>query len=221
MGNIEKSYNLIDTNGRIFKSFANKYPFHNHDAYGITGENLFYHFNNQVFKKEVYSDTVYLYKNGEFKPHLVINIGDKLITPNARSQFDGQYLAKNYISPLKLFEFGNYVYYEFIYRLSLPKDLLIYSFIGSINNDIQVLFNTGQGITNDIDGGPNILPKTTKDDNTIIALVNALEFKKHVASEEFKNSAPKYPEKKKELEKLANSLKETDNPVLMMIRLKK
>ena len=32
---------------------------------------------------------------------------------------------------------------------------------------------------------------------------------------------PKYPEKKKELEKLANSLKETDNQILMIVRLKK
>jgi len=38
---------------------------------------------------------------------------------------------------------------------------------------------------------------------------------------EFKNSSPEYPEKKKELEKLANTLKETDNPVLVLVRLKK
>jgi len=36
----------------------------------------------------------------------------------------------------------------------------------------------------------------------------------------FKNSTPKYPEKKKELATLADSLKETDNPVLIMLRLK-
>jgi hypothetical protein len=42
-----------------------------------------------------------------------------------------------------------------------------------------------------------------------------------VTGNEFKNSSTKYPEKNKELEKLANSLKETDNPLLMMVRLKK
>jgi hypothetical protein len=219
MGNIEKSYNLIDTNGNIIKSFSNKYPFQNHDAYGILGENLFYHFNTQVFNKEVYSDTVYLYKNGEFYPHLVINVGDKLITPDARSKFEGKYLADKYISPLKLFEFGNYVYYEFIYRVSNPRTL--YCFIGSKNDDFQVVFNRDQGIINDIDGGPSILPMVIKDDRTMIAQVDALQFKQHVASEEFKNFVPKFPEKKKELEKLANSMKETDNPVLMIIRLKK
>ncbi len=46
MGNIEDSYNLIDSNGIILICFANKYPFQNHDAYGIQGENLFYQFND-------------------------------------------------------------------------------------------------------------------------------------------------------------------------------
>ncbi|MZP67102.1 MAG: hypothetical protein GT597_13230, partial [Bacteroidales bacterium] len=49
----------------------------------------------------------------------------------------------------------------------------------------------------------------------------ANKLKEYVASENFKNSKPLYPEKKKELEKLADSLKETDNPVLVMVRLKR
>jgi len=72
-----------------------------------------------------------------------------------------------------------------------------------------------------LDGGPGFFPKTIKDDNTIIGWVDAQKLKSHVASEEFKNSKPKYPGKKKELEKLANSLKETDNPVLVLVSLKK
>lgn len=221
MGNIENSYTLMDTNGQVIKSFPNRYPFKNHDAFGFPRENLFYRFNNKLFKKEEYSDTIYLYENMDFKPHLVIEVGEKLITPDARSKYDGMYIAKNFISQLNLFEFGDYVYYEFIYKFALPDDVLIYSFIGSKKNNFQALINTGKGISNDLDGGPNILPKTIKDDNTIIAWVDPLKLKSHVASEAFKNSTPKYPEKKKKVEKLANSLKETDNPVLMIVKMKK
>jgi hypothetical protein len=221
MGDIQNSYTLIDTTGRVIKYFPNKYPFKNHDAYGIWTENLFYNFDNKLFKKEVYSDTIFQYYKENFTPHMVILVGKKLITPEARTEFDGETLAKNYIIPLNLFEFGDYVYYEFVYRYVIPDDVLIYSFIGSKNNTFQALFNTGQGISNDLDGGPNILPKTIKDDNTIIGWVDALKLKAHIASEEFKNSKPKYPEKKKELENLANRLKETDNPVLILVRLKK
>ena len=221
MGDIQDSYTLIDTAGRVIKNYPNKFPFKNHDAYGIKGENLFYKFDNKLFKKEVYSDTIFQYYKENFTPHMVILVGKKLITPEARTEFDGETLAKNYIIPLNLFEFGDYVYYEFVYRYVIPDDVLIYSFIGSKNNTFQALFNTGQGISNDLDGGPNILPKTIKDDNTIIGWVDALKLKAHIASEEFKNSKPKYPEKKKELENLANRLKETDNPVLILVRLKK
>jgi hypothetical protein len=157
----------------------------------------------------------------DFKPHLVIEVGEKLITPDDRSKHDGMYIAKNFISQLNLFEFGDYIYYEFIYRFVLPEDVLIYSFIGSKKSNFRALINTGQGIINDLDGGPNILPKTIKDDNTIIAWMDPLKLKAHVASEVLKNSTPKYPEKKKELEKLADNLKETDNPLLVLVKLKK
>ena len=55
----------------------------------------------------------------------------------------------------------------------------------------------------------------------IIGLTYPYKIKTRVESNEFENSVPKYAEKKKELEKLADSLKETDNPVLMVVRLKK
>lgn len=220
MGDIQNSYTLIDTNGRVIKHFPNKYPFKNHDAYGIVGENLFYRFNNKLFKKEVYSDTIYSYNNEKFTPHMIIQVGEKLISPKARTEFESRYLAKNFIIPLNLFEFGDYVYYEFVYRFA-PNDVLIYSFIGSKKNTYKALINTDEGFTNDLDGGLNIVPKTIKDDNTIIGWADPLKLKAHVASAAFKNSTPKYPEKKKELEMLANRLKDTDNPVLILVRLKK
>jgi hypothetical protein len=99
--------------------------------------------------------------------------------------------------------------------------LITYSFIGSKKNNFQALFNRNEGIINDLDGGPNILPRTVKDDNTIIALLDIVQLKAHIASEAFKNSNPKYPDKKTELEKMANSLKETDNPVLVLAKINK
>jgi hypothetical protein len=50
--------------------------------------------------------------------------------------------------------------------------------------------------------------------------VDTYILKNHVATETFKNSTPKYPKKKNELEKLAASLDENDKPVLMLINLK-
>ena len=87
------------------------------------------------------------------------------------------------------------------------------------------------GILNDLDNGNRFQPGGTtyhqesyfveNDNEYIVGLTQSNKIKTRVESSDFKTSKPKYPEKKKELEKLANSLKETDNPVLMMVRLKK
>jgi len=221
MGNVGTSYNWIDKKGLQIKNFSNKYPweYKQQGMYGFVYENLFYRFNNQLFKKEVYSDTVYVFENMDFTPHMVIELGKRRVNTKVRSDFSPEYIRENFISPWNLFEFGDYVYFEFLLsRNSLVEDL---SFIGSKRNDFHALVDPSKGFINDLDGGPNIWPKTIKDDNTLICWVDAFRLKAHVASDSFKKSIPKYPERKKELEKLANSLKETDNPVLMMVRLKK
>jgi hypothetical protein len=77
---------------------------------------------------------------------------------------------------------------------------------------------------NDLDGGMPLMDVryySEKDEEYITTLINPSELKTYLSSPAFRESVPKYPEKKKELELLANSLKETDNPVLMMVRLKK
>jgi len=79
------------------------------------------------------------------------------------------------------------------------------------------------GIINDLDGGTKFFPKSyfsENDNEYLLGLVHPYYLKNYISTNEFKNSIPKYPEKKKELEKLANSLKENDNPVLMLVRLK-
>jgi len=80
-------------------------------------------------------------------------------------------------------------------------------------------------LLNDLDGGLPLIKSlgyyTVNGDEYITTLINPSDLKVYVSGDEFKYIVPKYPEKKKEVEKLANSLSETDNPVLMMIRLKK
>lgn len=217
MGNVEDSFYLIDSTGNIVKKFPNIYPFVKQPdgAYGFTHEVLFYNHDNKLFKKEVYSDTIFSFENFEFEPHLVVDLGDRSITQEARSEFSAIDLGKNYIVPVNLFEFGDFIYYEFGYRY------VNYSFIGSKKSGFQALIKTGEGIINDLDGGPNVLPLTSKDDKSIIGWIEPIELKSYVASTEFLTSKPKYPEKKKALEELANRLTIEDNPVLMVVSFNK
>ena len=220
MGNIENSFNLFDTTGKIIMNFPNKYPWKRtvpNVAY--QGENIFYRFNNQLFKKEMYCDTIYAFRDNNFEPHLIIDAGNLRLTPGARTENTAEFIMHNFLAPMNLFEFGDYVYYEFFIPRNDKSEGL--SFIGSKKGTLRVLFDPEKDLINDLDGGPNIWPKTVWNDNTIISWVDAINLKTLVASESFKSSTPKLPEKKKELEKLANSLKETDNPILVQVRFKK
>ncbi len=79
-------------------------------------------------------------------------------------------------------------------------------------------------LTNDLDGGMPLTESihyyVEKDKEYITQLINTLDLKQYISSDEFKNNSAKYLEKKKEIETLANRLKETDNPVLMIVKLK-
>jgi hypothetical protein len=222
-GNSENSFIVIDTLGLVLKAFPNNYPFKPYKGIPTVfgRENLFYKFNNRLFIKEVYSDTIYSFDKMLFKPHIVLATGDRLITPEARAQFDLSYLAENFIRPTHLFEFGDFVYYEYTYSFKPGTKNILYGFIGSKTTEFQAFIDADQGIINDLDGGPSFLPKTIKDNKTVISWIDAKNLKEYVASEDFKNSQPKYIEKKKELEVLADSIKETDNPILVLVSLKK
>ena len=224
-GNIENSYILFDTTGKVIKNYPNRYPW-KRKAPGVfyQGENIFYKFNNQLFRKEIYCDTIFSFKNKASKPHMVIDVGKQRLTPDIRSGFRtrsdfSETTYHNYITPFNLFEFGDHIYYEM--GMTLNGTYNLYSFIGSKKDSFRAMFVTEQGLTNDLDGGPNFWPKTIKNDSTFVSCIEAIKLKGFIASDAFKESNPKYPNKKTELEILANRLKETDNPILMMVRLKK
>ena len=221
MARTTNSFILIDTLGKVLMNYPNTYKWQDktNRTVGYLHENLFYRFNNQLYKKEMYSDTVFVYRKKAFEPHIIIDVGKLRITPEARTNSPVAYIIHNFLTPHKLFECGDYIYYEFSYQ---PDDENKgFSIIASKVNDFRILFDPEKGLINDLDGGPNIMPQTVRDNNTLVAWIEAFQLKNHVASKAFKRSKPLFPEKKKELEKLANSLKEMDNPVLVLVRLKK
>jgi hypothetical protein len=222
-GNIENSFILIDTTGKIIKTFPNKYLWKRiFPGVGYEGENLYYTFNSQLFKKEIYCDTIFAYNNKAFEPYMIIDEGNQRITPdirtNIRTMAEASDVLHNYIDPWNLFEFGDFLYYELGITINGVHDL--FSFIGSKKNNFKTMVVPYEGLINDIDGGPSIWPRTVRDGNTIVSWIEALKFKEYIASDAFKNSTPEYPDKKKELEKLAKNINESDNPILILIKIK-
>lgn len=217
-GNNQYNYVLSDLSGNILKYFKNNYAFTQKSGYGFTHENLFYTAGDKLFKKEVYSDTIYCFENSSFIPHLVISAGSRLITPEIRTEQDRSYICNNFNQPMSLFESGGFVFYQYAHKYNPPYEALFYGFIGSLTDNFSVIYDAGSGIINDLDGGPNLQPICTNNDREVVSLIEPLYLKSYVKSVSFKESVSKYPERKIELEKLADSLKETDNPVLILVK---
>lgn len=219
MGITVNSFVLVDTLGSIIRNFPNRYPWKRtvpNVAY--IGENIFYRFNGNLLKKEIYSDTVYTYRNKGFVPNLIIDVGKLRLTPEIREKNDAKYIMGNFLTPMNLFEFGEYIYYEMVIPWEGETEGL--SWIGSKDGKFSVLFDPEIDLVNDFDGGPKIWPRTVKDNSILISWTDAINFKQFVNSPDFKTSGATNPEKKKQLEKLAASVDETDNPIVMLIKIR-
>lgn len=182
-----------------------------------------YKFENSIFYWNNYTDTVFsLLPDLKNEPSFIISPGEHR-PPMAKLSFE-QLMQNKFLNLFKIFETSRF----FVLRYFYNRPTL--TLIDKNNQEAFLIYleyeneNCLNGIENDVDGGYFFIPEyyfTEKDREFMVGLVYPFQIKAFVTTNEFKNSLAKYPQKKKELEKLANSLKETDNPVLMMVRLKK
>lgn len=185
------------------------------------GNSPLYVFNNNLYLKEHCNDTLSLVQESKKVPYAIFEEKDMAldysinVDPfNIPKEFDNK-LTAEYI-----YESNKYMFVSYIQGARIPGSKIGYIRLLLFKESNNALCLEGGTFANDVDGGLKFWPNTIFNNNTLISCINAIDIKAHVASEAFKNSNPKYPEKKRELEKLANSLSENDNPVLMLVKLK-
>jgi len=215
-GQNEYSFVLIDANGQITNKYKNKYKFASTQGTYFYPECIFYQYNGILHCKELHSDTIFSFDNGTFIPKHILKQGEAKFTPDLREKVNSADFTQ-IIFQKNIFESKNYLFYQ--YRRESRNNC----FIKNKSNGTQHLIDNGTGLVNDMDNGPNFkIQNTVTVDGTeyIVSWINAFDLKAHVASNEFKKATPKFPEKKKALEQLANRLNENDNPVLVLVKLK-
>jgi hypothetical protein len=226
-GTSENSWLVFDTNGTLINKKGNYIPPFKSTLPSGGGNYLF---NDNLHYWNLYCDTIFsiwpdmsytasfIIKPGEFRwPKSTIKVSP---TESFRSYLLN-YLNINLILETRQFIFLRYTYKQ-IYITLIDKTTKK-SYITYLDNPEGSRELRG-GILNNIDGGVFFKPEGylyDKGCEYLTELLSPYIIIKHIGSSDFKNSSPKYPEKKEEFKKLANSLKETDNPVLVMVRLKK
>jgi hypothetical protein len=216
---------VINLDGNTLNARPNYYKFTNRiQIMGASpDENINYDFNNSIYFKEWESDTVFtLDQTNKIIPYLILNANGKQPTPDDFVKYLNLDISKMMTSsPISqnliiriVMEVPRYIIYGFRY---LNKEYFeIYDKVlnKKFGIDPRTFFK------DDISGGINFEPKFSGD-GRLFSLVEALALKNYFSGDSFKNSVVKNPEKKKALEKLADSLNETDNPVLIVVTPKK
>ena len=225
---------LINSNGDTIHHKPNCYGSRQDKRGGFTRTALIYQSENILCFKEIFSDTVFYVDviDKVFKPRIIFDTHGTLVTPEmwGQPEIGGDHVT----SIFGINETLRYVFYyywenrSYNCRLFDKQTKTNYkldtgSFLATIanipRNEDRVKFK------DDLNGGPDF----TQDirflnlhcsGGKLFSLVDAIILKNYVASEDFRNARVRDPKNKNELKNLADSLSETDNPVLVAVTLK-
>lgn len=193
-----------------------------------------YKFKNLVTYWNPFTDTVFaVYPDLTYKASFIISPGEHRFP---KIKFDSFEQFRQYLNIEQIFETNRYYVLRYQYKKPTitfidKKTTKSFPFFLEVEKGNSIRPNYIGGLNNDIDGGIMFQPggASARQESYfvengreyIIGLTEPYKIKTRVEGNEFENSVPKYAERKIEFKKLADSLKETDNPVLMVVRLKK
>ena len=177
--------------------------------------------------KDRYNDTVYTIVSNLIKPSYSVNLGKYKLPDELRLERIGQdqmplYLEKapnyNYVI---LFEAANNIFITSESYHSSKRRLLLFD----KDQGTGVLLDDSKGISkgfaNDMDGGLDFWPMATVNDNQVFMPIDIMALKKEFEKTSLNEKISKYPDKQKELEKMISNSDISDNPILMLVSLKK
>lgn len=186
---------------------------------------LVYSYGNFVCFKEEFSDSVFYVdtKDNSFKPRILFNTHDTFFTPEMKSGSEKIRDNKTTYIP-NIFETSRYIFYWYYTLIVEQKNINLNGFLFDKKTETKYKFDIGEELKiklkDDLRGGPDFYLEFYDNQcsgGKLFAFVEALALKKYVAGKDFINAKVSDPKKKNELKKLADSLEETDNPVLIVV----
>ena len=220
-------YNAIevDTVGNIINKFVNYSPIYIKDN---GARSLIYIPMIDIFKDNVrfmdYSnDTIFTISDNTMIPYYIFDLGNDKTTftldlsindlgnraklDEALDKFKGHAING-------VMENDNYFFITLTEK-GISNNNLIYSTYNKQTKELKRLKN--DGLLNDIDGGPAFFPQKCIGDK-MIGWKNADEFKEEILSMDYNEQKAKYGERFEKVYQLAKSIKEDDNPILIVVK---
>ena len=188
---------------------------------GFGSDNIINKFDETIRIKGFLNDTLFTINNDfKFEPFMVLNSGGKSITKDflanvpAPDMNSGTSPTAAFLAISEILELEKYLLCRHYYQDG--STWIVYD----KENDKTLQFDGKELLKDDISGGINIEPKFACN-GLIYSWTDALKFKTYMSGDDFRKAEVKNPGRKAELEKLAESVKEDDNHLLIVITPKK
>ncbi len=227
--NSDYYWRIIDLNGNIIQERKNYLKFEKPVLLSMNPGQIVEKSNNNFIYYNSFNDTIFKITKENYDEYMVFYRDEFRMTPERFIKESPTWVDFNDLSRINMPKFwriqnifatNNFTY--FCYSFNYQFEIVI---LDKHSGEQYYIKDSGElnGIRNDFDGDLPFLAKEYFVENGneyLISWIDAYALKTYVSSDIFKNSTPKFPEKKKQLEQLANSLNENDNPVLMLVKLK-
>lgn len=192
-----------------------------------------YKYDNRVTYWNPFTDTAFsILPDLTYKASFIITPGEHRFP---KVKFESFEEFQKYLRIENIFETNQYIFLRYHYQkptiaLIDKKTGKTYQSFLTVANGNGIRPDYSGGIANDLDGGRMFQPggASARQESYyiengkeyIIGLIDSYKITSLLNDTDFIKSIPEYPKKKIELEELANSLNETDNPLMMIVRLK-
>ena len=243
-------YYLVDSNGVIIKSFPNHIFYSKIGAWRTNDEGALtpLHVNDRVYLKDVLNDTVYVLKNMELQPAYVFELGKYTYPLETLESFEGHGSQRSLLvsairfstAPGTFVVTEKFIFYYVLLPEAVPKpkakpryrpltnqkasdDMPVYGIYG-IDKQTNTLLDTDdyfqKGIVNDLNGGLPFIPIYYAGNNLLVGIWWADDMKETLTEKYFANQTIKDPQAYQKLKELLKTLKDDDNPVVVVAKLK-
>jgi hypothetical protein len=215
----------MDTLGNRIRVYPNPEPRYryaeNQASYGEMRRPLYLH-SGEIHFNEYGNDTLFATSDGVKSTRLIIDLGDLKMDHNpdfSGMNQEGIKAFANSETKLRIrniCEDDNYYFIDICEGLGGHESNRTFNCILDKNtNDYLCLDDS---LSNTIDGGITFYPKKSLPDGTKLMWKNADAFKEEILSKDYNTQKAKYGEKFEKVYKLASSLQEDDNPVLILAK---
>ncbi|MCX6227063.1 MAG: 6-bladed beta-propeller [Bacteroidia bacterium] len=207
-------YYLQDCKGKVIRKYHSP---RNIPVTGVIEFGSFYTNPQITLSYQPFCDTIFsISEKGDFLPRYVLNFGNSRI-PNELWDDKQKFTEKryDYYNGISLIETKNSVFIRFYYQKRSRIGI-----ISLMDNKIRGIQSEKGFLENDLDGGPDFWPVETNGLDVVYSFIQPFDLVQQWQTGGLKNKKFSNQAERDKFVKMVTSLKEDDNPVVMMAELK-